>query len=117
MDDSTAVAAMAAAMGSPLGVSGAAHLPDYIAARFDGVKEAEASTVCRVEGVSASVAHCIAGWKRVVRPFGTFATLNEAESRVLWRSVRDVQPFWADGPCGERALWRIATAPAKSCEV
>ncbi len=117
MDDRVAATAMAAAMGSALGVSGAAHLPDYVAGRFDGLTEAEASTVFRVEGVSASVAHCISGLKRVVRPFGTFATLNEAESRVLWRAIRDVQSFWADGPCGDRALWRISTAPGKGCEV
>jgi glycolate oxidase FAD binding subunit len=117
MDDRIAAAAMAAAMGAPLGVSGAAHLPDYLASRFDGLSEAEASTVFRVEGVSASVAHCIAGLKRVVRPFGASAILNEGESRVLWRAIRDVQSFWVDGPCGDRALWRISTAPGLGCEV
>jgi glycolate oxidase FAD binding subunit len=117
MDDPTAAAAMAAALGAPLGVSGAAHLPDYVASRVDGLQEAEASTVFRIEGVSASVAHCIAGLKRAVRPFGAFATLNEAESRVLWRAIRNVQPFWADGLCGDRAVWRISTAPSKGCEV
>src|SRR6266852_1724359 len=80
MDDRAATAAMAAAMGAPLGVSGAAHLPDYLASRCDGLAEAEASTVFRIEGVSASVAHGIAGLKRVVRPFGASATLDEAES-------------------------------------
>jgi glycolate oxidase FAD binding subunit len=117
MDDRAAAAAMAAAMGAPLGVSGAAHLPDYVASRVDGLQEAEASTVFRIEGVAASVAHCIAGLKRVVRPFGASAMLNEAESRVLWRAIRDVQPFWTDGLCGERAVWRISTAPGKGCEV
>jgi glycolate oxidase FAD binding subunit len=117
MDDQAAAVAMAAALGAPLGVSGAAHLPDYVAARFDGLQDAEASTVFRVEGVSASVAYCIAGLKRVVRPFGTFATLAEAESRALWRAIRDVRPFWSDGLCGDRAVWRISTAPSKGCEV
>jgi glycolate oxidase FAD binding subunit len=117
MDDRVAATAMAAAMGSPLGVSGAAHLPDYLASRFDGLDSADASTVFRVEGVSASVAHCIAGLKRVVRPFGAFATLNEAESRVLWRAIRDVQPFGAEGPSGDRALWRVSAAPGQGCEV
>jgi glycolate oxidase FAD binding subunit len=117
MDDNTATAAMAAAMAAPLGVSGAAHLPDYVASRFNGLKEAVASTVFRVDGVAASLDDCIAGLKRVTRPFGGFATLNEAESRALWRAIRDVQPFWADGPCSERPLWRISTTPSKGCEV
>jgi glycolate oxidase FAD binding subunit len=117
MDDNAATAAMAAAMAASLGVSGAAHLPDYVASRFDGLKQAEASTVFRIEGVAASVADCIASLKRVVWPFGAFATLDEAESRALWRAIRDVQPFWADGPCGDRPLWRVSTTPSKGWEV
>src|SRR5271163_1634352 len=39
MDDREAASAMAAAMGSPFGVSGSAHLPDYVARRFDGLHE------------------------------------------------------------------------------
>ena len=117
MDDGAAVAAMAAAMAAPLGVSGAAHLPDYVAPRFDGLARAEASTAFRIEGVAASVDHCVANLKRVVWPFGDFATLNEAESRALWRAIRDVRPFRADGPCGDRPLWRVSTTPSKGCEV
>ena len=117
MDDSAAVAAMAAALATPLGVSGAAHLPDYVAARFDGLKQGEASTVFRIEGVAAVVADCVESLRRVVWPFGAFALLEEAASRALWNSIRDVQPFWADGPCGARPLWRISTAPSKGCEV
>ncbi len=117
MDDREAASAMAAAMGSPFGVSGAAHLPDYVARRFDGLHEPQHSTVFRIEGVPASVAHCVAGLKRVVRPFGDCATLEEKQSRVLWRGVRDAQPFWTDGECGDRPLWRISTAPAKGFEI
>jgi glycolate oxidase FAD binding subunit len=115
MDDETAAGAMTSAMGSPSGVSGAAHLPDYVASRFDGLTEAEATTAFRIEGVA--VAHCLDELKRAVRPYGTFAALNEADSRVLWRAIRDVQPFWADGEFGERALWRISTAPSRGFEI
>jgi glycolate oxidase FAD binding subunit len=117
MNDSTAAAAMATAMAAPLGVSGAAHLPDYVASRFDGLDEAEASTVFRIEGLAASLDDCVASLKHAVRPFGAFATLNETASRRLWRAIRDVQPFWANGPCGNRPLWRISTVPSKGYEI
>jgi len=117
MNDGTAAAAMAAAMAAPLGVSGAAHLPDYVASRFDGLDEAEDSTVFRIDGIATPLDDCIASLKRTVRPFGAFATLDEAASRRLWRSIRDVQPFWANGPCGDRPLWRISTTPSKGYEI
>jgi glycolate oxidase FAD binding subunit len=117
MNDSTAAAAMAAAMAAPLGVSGAAHLPDYIASRFDDLDGAEGSTVFRIDGLAASLDDCVASLKSAVRPFGDFATLNEAASQRLWRAIRDVQPFWSNGPCGDRPLWRISTTPSKGYEI
>ena len=117
LDDRAAAVAMATAMGTPFGVSGAAHLPDYVARRFDGLTEAEPTTAFRIEGVAASVDHCVAGLKRAVRPFGASAVLKEAHSRALWRAIRDVQPFWSDGECGARPLWRLSTAPGKGCDV
>jgi glycolate oxidase FAD binding subunit len=117
LNDSEAAAAMAAAMATPLTVSGAAHLPDYMASRFDGLDEAEATTVFRIEGIAASLDESVASLTRVVRPFGASATLNQAASRKLWRSIRDVQPFWANGPCGDRPLWRISATPSRGCEI
>ena len=117
LNDSEAAAAMATAMATPLTVTGAAHLPDYMAPRFDGLDEAEAATVFRIEGIATSLEDSVASLKRAVRPFGTSATLDQAGSRKLWRSIRDVQPFWATGPCGDRPLWRISAAPNKGCEI
>jgi glycolate oxidase FAD binding subunit len=117
MNDSEAAAAMAAAMATPLGISGAAHLPDYMALRFDGLDEADASTVFRIEGLVASLDGSVASLKRAVRPFGASASLNQTASRRLWRAIRDVQPFWANGPCGDRPLWRVSATPSKGCEI
>jgi glycolate oxidase FAD binding subunit len=117
MNDSTAIAAMASAMAAPLGVSGAAHLPDYLASRFDGLDTAEASTVFRIDGLEGSLDDCIASLKRSVRPFGTFAILDAGASRRLWRAIRDVQPFWVNGPSGDRPLWRISATPSKGYEI
>jgi glycolate oxidase FAD binding subunit len=117
LNDSEAPAAMAAAMAAPLTVSGAAHLPDYMASRFDGLDEAEATTLFRVEGAAASLEESVASLRAAVRPFGVCACLDQAASRRLWRSIRDVQPFWANGACGDRPLWRISAMPSKGCEI
>jgi glycolate oxidase FAD binding subunit len=117
LNDSEAAAAMAAAMATPLGVSGAAHLPDYMPSRFDALGEAEASTVFRIESLAASLNDSVASLKRAVRPFGASASLDQAASRRLWRAIRDVQPFWVNGPCGDRPLWRVSTAPSSGCEI
>ena len=117
LNDSEATAAMAAAMATPLTVSGAAHLPDYLASRFDGLNEAEATTVFRIEGIAASLDESVASLRRAVRPFGASAALDQTASRKLWRSIRDAQPFWANGPCADRPLWRISVPPNKGGEI
>jgi glycolate oxidase FAD binding subunit len=117
LTDLEATAAMASAMATPLGVSGAAHLPDYLASQFDGLNGAEPATVFRVDGFASSIDECIAGLRRAVRPFGASATLDQEASRRLWRAIRDVRPFWADGQSGDRPLWRVSVPPSKGCEI
>src|SRR6266540_3843133 len=59
LDDTKAVAAMAAAMGSSCEVAGAAHLPAAVAARIPlgaAVAQGRALTALRLEGVAPSVA-------------------------------------------------------------
>ena len=116
LDDAQACAAMAAAMGSPYDVSGAAHLPDHVAAWFDGLPKAEATTALRLEGHAPSVAHRKETLAALMKPFGPVALLEENDSRALWRSVRQVKPF-AAGAGRERPLWRISTAPARGHEL
>jgi glycolate oxidase FAD binding subunit len=112
LTDVRAGAAMAAAMGSSCDVSGAAHLPDHVAARFDGLPNADAATVLRLEGFTASVKHRRETLAALMKPFGPVALLGEKDSRALWRSIRDVKPF-ASEAAQRRPLWRISTAPAK----
>jgi glycolate oxidase FAD binding subunit len=38
-------------------------------------------------------------------------------SRGLWRAIRDVKAFAANGPAGDRIIWRISTAPSRGAEV
>jgi len=112
LDDAAACAAMAAAMGSPCDVSGAAHLPDHVASYFDGLPSAQASTVLRVEGFAPSVKHRREALAALMQSFGPAAILDERDSRALWRSVRDVKPFAAEG-ARLRPLWRISTQPSR----
>src|SRR5262249_58997124 len=90
LDDARACAAMAAAMGSSCDVSGAAHLPDHVASRFDGLPKSEASTVLRLEGFAPSVAHRRHALAAMMKKFGPVELLDEKASRVLWHSIRNV---------------------------
>lgn len=113
LDDAEACLAMSTALGSPADVSGAAHLPDHIASFFDGLPKPEAATVLRLEGVAPSVAHRKETLAALMKPFGSVALLEEATSRVLWKSIRDVKPFAAEA-ARKRPLWRISTAPSQA---
>jgi glycolate oxidase FAD binding subunit len=112
LDDAQAAAAMAAAMGSPFDVSGAAHLPDHVASRFDGLPNADATTALRLEGVAPSVAHRSKALAELMKPYGKRTLLDAASSRALWRSIRDVKAFAAPDTIA-RPLWRISTAPGQ----
>jgi glycolate oxidase FAD binding subunit len=64
--------------------------------------------------VAPSVADRKGVLEKTLAPFGTLGALDENTSRALWRAVRDVTPFAANGPSGERDLWRISTAPTQA---
>jgi glycolate oxidase FAD binding subunit len=118
LDDAAAGRAMAAALGSFADVSGAAHLSAAVARRIAEVAGASsAATAFRVEGVAPSVAHRKAVLEKLLAPLGPLGALGEPASRALWRAIRDVLPFAADGPGGERYVWRISTAPLRGAEI
>ncbi|MBO0751072.1 MAG: glycolate oxidase subunit GlcE [Bradyrhizobiaceae bacterium] len=116
LGDREAAEVMAAGLSTPLGVSGAAHLPDHVAAWFDGLDEAEAATLLRIEAAS-SIDECVEALRKAVRPFGATAVLDQAASRRIWRSIRDARPFRTEGAWGDRPLWRVSTPPMKGHEL
>ena len=116
LTDAQACGAMSSAMGSPFDVSGAAHLPDHVAACFSGLPKAEASTVLRLEGFAPSVTHRQETLAALMKSFGAVTILDEAASRPLWRSVRDVAAF-ALPTARHRPLWRISVPPASGHRV
>jgi glycolate oxidase FAD binding subunit len=117
LDDLTANRAMTAALGSPFDVSGAAHVPN---STFRGAAGAlgelgsprEAVTLLRLEGVAISAVHRAASLARILAPFGTVEVVEDASSAAIWASVRDVEPFAADGALGAWPVWRIVCPPA-----
>src|SRR3954453_5569724 len=92
LTDETAVAAMAAAMGSSSDVSGAVHLPATVALRAPGHGHHGPLTAFRLEGFAPSVSHRKIALEEVVRRFGELEGLAENDSRAFWRWLRDVGP-------------------------
>jgi glycolate oxidase FAD binding subunit len=113
--DDAAVAAMALAMGSSAEVSGAAHLPETVAARVGGGALADgAATLLRIEGFGPSVDYRV---KHLRDAFGREAHFDEISgdaSKSVWRAVRDCLPF-ADG--SQKPVWRVSLAPSEAHRV
>lgn len=100
LDDARAVAAMAAALGSPFEVTGAAHLP-----------HPEPATHLRIEGFAASVAYRAGRLARLLAPFGA-AEIERDPARIaaLWAGIRDVAPL--QGREGD--VWRLSVRPSSA---
>lgn len=96
------------AMGAPVDVSGAAHLPPFAAGRLGFSASAAA---LRLEGFAPSVAARIERLERELAPLAPKAAmerLDESASLSLWRAIRDVSPLEQDS---ERIIWKISAAP------
>jgi glycolate oxidase FAD binding subunit len=118
LSDATASKVMTAALGSFADVSGAAHLPAAVAMRIAETASAQAAvTAFRLEGVAPSVAQRKGVLESLLAPFGSLGTLDDVASQALWRAIRDVTPFAADGVAGKRDIWRISTAPTQGASV
>ncbi|BAQ70528.1 FAD linked oxidase domain-containing protein [Rhodovulum sulfidophilum] len=97
LSDDAAVAAMAAALGAPFDVSGAAHLPET------------GETLIRIEGFAASVDYRAGRLAELLDRFGGARVESDpVAGAALWRRVRDVEDF-ADRP-GD--VWRISVRPS-----
>jgi glycolate oxidase FAD binding subunit len=118
LDDVAANRAMTAALGSPFDVSGAAHIPSSVLlGRGIAGLEAEQKgiTLLRLEGITVSVAHRAGSLAAALAPFGKTEIVDDAASRLVWASIRDVVPFAASGTLGAWPVWRIVCPPAAGC--
>ena len=101
LDDARAVEAMSCAMTSPFEVTGAAHLPAYVA----GVAN---RTLIRVEGMANQARYRAEQVTRRLAGFGEIHQLEGAEHDAVWVGVRDVRPFAGR----EGAVWRLGLRPS-----
>ncbi|HET6184564.1 MAG TPA: glycolate oxidase subunit GlcE [Acetobacteraceae bacterium] len=106
-DARTGVAALAAALGAPYGVSGAAWLPEEAARR---IGLAGAVALARIEDFAAAVAYRTERLRGELARFGAAEVLDEGESRRVWRAVRDAEPL---GAAAEEAVWRVSVRPSR----
>jgi glycolate oxidase FAD binding subunit len=107
-----AVQVMAAALGSPHEVSGAAYLPPG-GPRLPPLP-ASGAVMLRIEGPAPSVAYRREALLREHAAAGETAALGDAETAALWRDVANVAPL-AD--LADRAIWRLSVAPSRGAEV
>ena len=105
-DLATGVAALAAGLGSPFGVSGAALVPEGAPreAILDGT-----IAVLRLEEFSESLTYRLGRLREDLARFGDIATLEGENSRALWRQIREAAPLAADPA---EAIWRVSVRPS-----
>src|SRR5205085_6348787 len=104
---------MAAALGSPHEVSGAAYLPAGTTMPL-ALSIRPGTAAFRVEGPAPSVAFRRDALLREHRESGAASTLDASGSLAFWRAIGEVAPLSA---LGERAVWRISVAPARGAAI
>lgn len=103
-DLASAVAALSAGLGSPFGVSAAAALPG------NGLVLA----ALRLEDFAASVAYRMEKLRGVLGGFGAQRVMEDAESRIFWRGVREVEPLQV---MADEAIWRVSVRPSAGPQI
>jgi glycolate oxidase FAD binding subunit len=101
LDPERAVAAMAAGLGSPFEVTGAAHDP------------AAGRTLLRIEGLAGSVAYRADRLASALGRFGEVGRTGAEASREAWRDVRNARPVAS----GAGDVWRVSTRPSRAADI
>lgn len=94
-----AVKAMAAALGSPYEVTGAAHVPH--------TADDEAQTVLRLEGTEASVIYRTGRLQSLLADYGEISIETAEASHKMWSGLLDVTRFAKM----EGDVWRVSLKP------
>jgi glycolate oxidase FAD binding subunit len=106
LDDRRAVAALSAGLGSPYGVTGAAHLPEA-----DG---GPARTFLRLDGFASSVDHRFQKLADHLSAFGRASRLVSEASQALWRGIRDASQI---ASVKDIPVWRVSVSPGRGPDV
>jgi glycolate oxidase FAD binding subunit len=113
LKDAKAIAAMAAALGSPFEVTGAMH--------HRGPDDHETLTMLRIEGFAASVAYRAEALRLRLLEFGDWQVETDQDGQAAgWQWVRDVEEFlgergdvWCLSVKSSEAAGIVARSPAK----
>jgi glycolate oxidase FAD binding subunit len=110
-DERSAIAALSHALQSPHEITGAAHLP-AAAASASAVPAISgagaAATLLRVEGPGPAIRARLDALSVLLKGAGQIKELDLAETRAVWREIRDVAPF---APSLEHQVWRLSVPP------
>ena len=120
LDDRAALDAMTKALSGPWEVTAAAHLPKPLAQRswVARIAGANAATVMRLEGPAPSVAARAKGLGEGLADLGTAGELAHADTRALWREIRDVHPLVSPPDLGSGyEVWRISAPPSEAAAI
>jgi glycolate oxidase FAD binding subunit len=115
-DETSLLALLRAATGTPCEISGAAYLPPLAAgrSRVATVRSAARGVAAiRLEGFAPSIAYRSGLLQQLLAGAGiAFASVGTEDTDVLWREIRDVALLTPDRP-----LWRLSVAPAAAGEL
>src|ERR1700730_12399095 len=106
-----AAEALCAAMGAPVDVSGAAHLPPG-AAKTQAF--ATAITALRLEGFAPSVTERYERLALMLKSFTPAGRLDAPASQTLWRAIRDVTPL---AEPRDKIIWKNSVSPTAGPKV
>jgi glycolate oxidase FAD binding subunit len=106
LDPVQGVAALAAALGSPYGVSAAAYVPASLSHFVPGLQGAAA--LVRLEDFASFVAYRSGRLRADLASFGPVDLLDDAVTLAAWAAVRDAAPL-ADAA---GAIWRVSVRPS-----
>ncbi|WP_366656092.1 glycolate oxidase subunit GlcE [Fodinicurvata sp. EGI_FJ10296] len=105
-----AVAAMTVALRSAVEPTGAAFLPSALGPDSSEIGDT-GRLLIRIEGFSASVDDRARTLTALLDKYGGVDSHDDAESRTLWRGIRDGAAFGSDTPLAQMALWRVSVPP------
>jgi glycolate oxidase FAD binding subunit len=112
LKDGAAIRALADGLNSEHEVSGAAHIPQRLAARSEigpVARAGAAVTALRLEGPAPSVAYRSQALRDTLAEHGPTEVIEEDDTERLWKEIRDVRSLIEPR---ERPVWRISVAPA-----
>lgn len=108
LDDGDAARAMSLAVGAPVDVSGAAHLPAWATAGCPAdLAAGSPATLLRLEGFGPSVEARRDFLSARLGSLGPLRVLDGPQTTSLWRHLRDLGPMQGDA----RPLWRVCVPP------